>query len=116
MSQLIVTTLDELTHAVTLAVRRELSLYQAQQLGSDDSMTTEQAAIFLTQSKNTLRQWRCQGKGPAYEKRGRTIRYAKSALIAWRDANMVVTADSMESQKIQQFLRLRHRAEAVNHA
>lgn len=96
MKELIVTTREELTAIVRLAVRSELGETQPVKFCEDDCLTTEQAAQLLQQSKNTLRQWRSQGKGPAFERRGRTVRYPKSALTAWRDSNMVVTADSAE--------------------
>ena len=100
MSQVIVTTREELATIMSQVVRRELCLLrQMPPQGGDDSLTPQQAAEYLNQSVNTLRQWRSQGRGPAYEKRGRNIRYHKRDLDAWRDANVVVTAEACESRR-----------------
>ncbi len=52
--------------------------------------TTEGAAKFLGGdqpiSKRTLEYWRQTGKGPAFVKMGKHVRYEESALIAFRDA------------------------------
>lgn len=116
MSQLIVTTPETLAAIVQQAVRRELGFFnQPTQLNEDESLTTEQAAAVLQQSKNTLRQWRSQGRGPAYERRGRTIRYQLSALKAWRASNVVVTADSVEVRTSPRSSGSRPRGQAVSH-
>lgn len=116
MKELIVTTREELTAIVRQAVRCELGEAQPVTFCEDDCLTTEQAAQVLQQSQNTLRQWRSQGKGPAFERRGRTVRYPKSALKAWRDSNMVVTADSVEVRNYPHSSGSRLRAPGVFHA
>ncbi len=117
MKELIVTTPETLAAIVQQAVRRELGFYnQPTQLNDDESLTTEQAAAVLQQSKNTLRQWRSQGRGPAYEKRGRTIRYQLSALKAWRASNVVVTADSADVLNSPRSSSSHPRARGVSHA
>lgn len=116
MKELIVTTREELTAIVRQAVRCELGETQPVSYGEDDCLTTEQAAQVLQQSQNTLRQWRSQGKGPAFERRGRTVRYPKSALNAWRDSNMVVTADSVEVRNYPRSSNAHPRARGVSHA
>lgn len=39
-----------------------------------------------------LRKWRLLGKGPAYAKIGRLVRYAEADLVAFLDANRVQPA------------------------
>jgi len=116
MKELIVTTREELTAIIKLAVRSEIGETKPVTFCEDDCLTTEQAAVFLQQSKNTLRQWRSQGRGPAYERRGRTIRYQKSALSAWRDSNVVVTAESVEARNYHGSSGSRPHALAASHA
>jgi hypothetical protein len=41
------------------------------------------AAKFLHNSAGTLAIWRCEGRGPAYIKRGRYVRYHKDDLEKW---------------------------------
>lgn len=90
---------EEISAIVEMAVRRGINAAM-RDMGGDDrrvSLKPDQAAAYLGQSPNTLRQWRCQGRGPAYEKRGRSVRYKLSDLDAWRDANRVVTGEALES-------------------
>lgn len=47
------------------------------------------AADFLKMSERTLQSWRCEGKGPAFVRVGRAIRYRKPDLIDWIAANKV---------------------------
>ena len=42
--------------------------------------TTKEAAEYLRMSPNTLAKWRWEGKGPAYIKLGRNVRYPESSL------------------------------------
>jgi hypothetical protein len=42
-----------------------------------------QAAAELNISKRTLQCWRVQGKGPAYLKLGRAVRYDRATLQNW---------------------------------
>jgi hypothetical protein len=48
------------------------------------------AAAFLKNSVRTLQAWRCSGVRPAFVRAGRSIRYRRSDLIAWIEANIVV--------------------------
>lgn len=50
------------------------------------NFTTEQAAIFLGLKPNTLNVWRVQGRGPAYRKIGRNVRYVESDLAAFLES------------------------------
>lgn len=50
-------------------------------------MSPEVAARYLDSSTNTLADWRCKGKGPAYKKIGqRMVRYRKEDLDAFMEA------------------------------
>ena len=99
MSHVIVTSREELSAIVSQAIRRELGAIMQDMARKDprESLTPEQAAEYLGQSVNTLRQWRSQGRGPAYEKRGRNVRYKLEDLEAWRNANRVLTGEALES-------------------
>ena len=48
-----------------------------------------EAAIVLGCSVAALRKWRLLGKGPAYCKIGRLVRYAEADLAEYLDANRV---------------------------
>ena len=49
-----------------------------------------QAAAYLSKPMGTLRQWRHRGLGPAYVKLGMSIRYKRTDLDRFIDANTVV--------------------------
>lgn len=42
-----------------------------------------EVAEWLNMSHRTLQGWRLQGKGPAFEKFGRSVRYAVATVEAW---------------------------------
>jgi hypothetical protein len=48
-------------------------------------LTTPEAAAILRIRPSTLEVWRCYGKGPAYLKFGRSVRYDQKTLEAWID-------------------------------
>jgi len=50
---------------------------------SDQFLTTEQAAQYLSLSKTTLPRWRWSGDGPKFVKLGRAVRYRVSDLDEW---------------------------------
>ena len=52
-------------------------------------LTAEQVAEILIMSVSTLEKWRYQRKGPPATKVGSLVRYEKSALDAWIDAQAV---------------------------
>lgn len=52
------------------------------------------AAQYLGCQPITLRAWRMQGRGPAYIRLGRSIRYTVADLEAYRAAHRVETRDS----------------------
>jgi DNA-binding transcriptional MerR regulator len=49
------------------------------------------AAELLGLSSRTLQAWRTKGTGPAFVRAGRAVRYRRRDLIAWMDANTVVS-------------------------
>ena len=55
-------------------------------------LNDEQAADFLNLSKQTLRNWRCKCRGPAYTKAGRAIRYSFDDLKKFMEKNRVTNA------------------------
>lgn len=46
----------------------------------DECLDTKQVAKLLNVSEGTLENWRCAGKGPKYEKFGKSVRYRRSDL------------------------------------
>ena len=52
----------------------------------DELLTTKQVAKLLTVSQATLESWRSGGGGPRYCRIGKLIRYRRSALQQWLDA------------------------------
>jgi hypothetical protein len=46
-------------------------------------LTPRQAADFLGFREQTLRKWRCIGKGPRFIAWGNTIRYLRADLVRW---------------------------------
>ncbi|MEU5218486.1 helix-turn-helix domain-containing protein [Streptomyces sp. NPDC020807] len=55
----------------------------------DQVWTTAQAAAFLRVAPKTLRNWRCIGRGPAYEvhQGHRGVLYRPSVVRAWQKTN-----------------------------
>lgn len=97
MSEIIVTTPEKLreivANAVHAGVKTALSNIDSEPRGM---MSDIQAAEYLGVSKNTLRHWRCEKRGPAYVKNGRTARYSRKDLDAWMAKNRSLTIDSLE--------------------
>lgn len=52
-------------------------------------MTSDDLADYLGVPKKTLEQWRYLGKGPAYAKVGKHVRYRRSDVDAWVDSRIV---------------------------
>jgi excisionase family DNA binding protein len=50
---------------------------------TDTLLTPAEAAAYLRLTAGQLKQWRYLGKGPAYAKAGRAVRYWRSDLDAW---------------------------------
>ena len=49
-------------------------------------LTNAATAEFLGLKPNTLEIWRIQGRGPAFRKIGRAVRYVETDVLAWLDA------------------------------
>lgn len=56
---------------------------------SRELLTTEEAASYLTVTASAVRAWRVRGGGPAFIKVGQSVRYSKSALDRWLEAQTV---------------------------
>jgi len=55
----------------------------------DALLNEAQASDFLNLSIRTLQAWRGRSAGPRYVRTGRAIRYRRSDLVAWIEANTV---------------------------
>lgn len=55
----------------------------------NDLMTPSEAAAVLRLPEATLRQWRYLGRGPAYMKVGKHIRYRQADLTKWIDTQRI---------------------------
>lgn len=51
------------------------------------SLTTIEAATFLSVSKSYLAKLRLSGEGPKYIKLGKAVRYREDALLSWQSAH-----------------------------
>jgi hypothetical protein len=54
---------------------------------ADALLTEAQASDLLNLSIRTLQAWRLRGGGPAFVKCGRAVRYRRSDLVSWVEAN-----------------------------
>ena len=63
----------------------------------DALLTERDASDVLRLSIKTLQAWRSKGRGPAFVRAGRAIRYRRNDLIAWIDANIVALPTSGRS-------------------
>jgi hypothetical protein len=55
----------------------------------DVSLNENQAAEFLGLSVRTIQTWRVRGGGPRYCKIGRSVRYQRADLAAFRQSHLV---------------------------
>jgi len=62
-------------------------------------LTERDAARYLGYQPITLRAWRREGRGPAYIRATRSIRYTLPDLDAWRAAHRVETRESRPPQE-----------------
>ena len=65
-----------------------------------DYWNTEQAAEYLNVKKNTLEIWRLKGRGPAFRKFGRAVRYHKKDLDAYADENRVMSTSQPRGRQM----------------
>lgn len=97
MSEIIVTTPEKLREIVSNAVHVGVKTAMSNIVSEPKGMMSDlQAAEYLGVSKNTLRHWRCEKRGPAYVKNGRAARYSRKDLDAWMAQNRNLTIDSLE--------------------
>jgi excisionase family DNA binding protein len=52
-------------------------------------LTTSATAEVLGVPRQTLAAWRCQGKGPAYAKVGKYVRYRRADVEAWLETQTI---------------------------
>lgn len=58
-------------------------------------------AQMLCQSVRTLQKWRVTGEGPSYFKIGRSVRYSRDEVLAWRNARRFLhTSQHHETQVV----------------
>ena len=62
-------------------------------------LTAKEAAIYLSCSTKSLAQWRCQGRGPPFYKRGR-ITYCLSDLNFWMDGGAATSTAQAKLNKV----------------
>ena len=60
---------------------------EAKKVGDPPFLNTVEAASWLRLTKNTLEKMRVQGRGPAYRKHGRYVRYHIEDLVDFSKAN-----------------------------
>lgn len=98
MSQsVIIVTPEELKNIVCEAVRIEIIALRKENAVSKTSFTEKEAAEYLGHTPSTLRIWRSQGKGPKYHKQGRSVRYLKTDMDAWREDGKVFTSEAPDA-------------------
>lgn len=55
----------------------------------EELLNADEAAKLLRQKPQTLAAWRCEKRGPAYVKVGRSVFYQRSAISAWLTSQIV---------------------------
>jgi predicted DNA-binding transcriptional regulator AlpA len=63
-------------------------------LQSSTTIAERDAAAYIAFTSAALRAWRRQGRGPAFIRIGRSVRYRVRDLDAWLDAHVVQTRES----------------------
>jgi predicted DNA-binding transcriptional regulator AlpA len=58
------------------------------QWSHDDFISSEEAGLFLGLSPRTLERFRLEGRGPAYFKFGRIVRYRRAETLKWAEAQL----------------------------
>ena len=64
----------------------------------DRYLTDVEAGKLLSASPQTLRNWRCVGRGPAYSKQGRMVRYSLRDLMKFMEAGRINPEGPRESE------------------
>lgn len=52
-------------------------------------LTENEVADFIGKSRQTMRRWRAQGRGPTAMKLGRSVMYTREAVSEWLIANQL---------------------------
>lgn len=68
----------------------------------DQLLTSREAAVYIGVAPETLDNWRCQGRGPAFIKttpsrRGRVL-YRPTDIAAWQAANLYNSTTDVEER------------------
>jgi len=63
-------------------------------MSSTELLTPDELSSELGVAKRTLDQWRCYGRGPAFVRVGKRIRYRRQDLDAWLAEQVVTPAAS----------------------
>ena len=93
---IIVATPHELRTLIRDAVRIEMAVAKPQN-ETREIFNEKQAAEYVGQKPGTLRQWRTNGKGPAYHKKGRRVFYKKGDLDAWMAIGRKFTSETSDA-------------------
>jgi hypothetical protein len=72
------------TPAAPVATAEAIARERIAALEPNARLTEPEAAAWLHCSESLLRQWRWQGRGPAFEGTGKSVRYAKGVLDAFK--------------------------------
>lgn len=59
----------------------------------------QDAGVYIGYTPSALRAWRSQGRGPAYIRIGRSIRYRVEDLDDWLNGHLVHTRDSRRGSR-----------------
>ena len=102
MSGVVVLSQDELAALLERSARKGalMALREVDSLTRRSELTEAEAAQVLGQSPNTLRQWRCQGRGPAWTKAGRRVLYRRADLDDWLAGQRRETGQTLDVQAI----------------
>lgn len=63
----------------------------------DILLTEAQTADHLSISMRTLQAWRVRGGGPVFIRAGRSIRYRRSDLLCWIEANAATSTSDADA-------------------
>ena len=96
---IVVASQKELYSLIMGAVQEALSAVEKQSGKTKAILNEKEAAEYLGKKPGTLRQWRCDYKGPSYHKKGRQIMYKKTDLDAWLEAGRTLTAESPDGYR-----------------
>jgi hypothetical protein len=87
------------THIQTPTVADVAAPMASRRIVSATMLEEEAAAAYLGFQPVTLRAWRRQGRGPAYIRTQRAIRYSRADLDAWLILHRVETRESLGAER-----------------